>query len=349
MKQQRQDLFAADHRRQKITQFTKVLDALDGLVDWAALTTVVNNCTGREASQLKGGRPAYPTQVLVKIIVLQQLYGNLSDEDTEYALLDRGSWQRFIGMAEARDLPDARTIWHFKNQLAQTGSATELFADVQRQLNAAGLAAKGGQMIDATIVPSPKMHFTKDEKQTIAAGEIPDHWSDKQAAHKDTDAHWSAKRGQWYHGYKAHANADQKHKLIRILEVTPANESDMNHFEEMIDTTEDRQQHGKTIHADRGYDSAANRQTLKANKLRDGVARNDDRKRYDQTDIHARNHKLSRIRARVEHVFGAWEKVIGKSIRCIGLKRATAQITMQAIVVNLRRWVTLDAQGASAA
>ena len=73
----------------------------------------------------------------------------------------------------------------------------------------------------------------------------------------------------------------------------------------MIDTTVDRQQHGKTIHADRGYDSALNRQALKANKLRDKVARNDDRKRCDQTDIRARNHKLSRIRARVEHVFGA--------------------------------------------
>ena len=117
----------------------------------------------------------------------------------------------------------------------------------------------------------------------------------------------------------------------------------------MLDTTVARQQHGKTNHADRGFDSAANRQTLKANKLRDGVARNDDRKRYGQTDIHARNHKLSRIRSRVDYVFGAWQKVIGKSIRCAGLVRAKAQITMQAIVVNLRRWVTLDAQGASAA
>ena len=158
---------------------------------------------------------AYPSQALVKIIVLQQLYGNLSDEVTEHALLDRGSWQRFIGMANTRDLPDARTIWHFKNQLACTSSTSELFADVQRQLNAAGLVAKGGQMMDATIVPLPKMHFTKAEKETIAKGKTPAHWRDKQAAYKDTDAHWSAKRG---------------------------------------------------------YGSAANRQTLKANKPRDGVA-----------------------------------------------------------------------------
>lgn len=123
----------------------------------------------------------------------------------------------------------------------------------------------------------------------------------------------------------------------------------MTHFEEIIDTSSARQQSGKTIHADRGYDSNANRQTLKTHKLRDGIARNADRKRYDQTAIHTRNQKLSRIRARVEHVFGAWEQVIGKSIRCVGLTRAKAQIAVQAMVVNLRRWVTLDARSVSAA
>ena len=100
--------------------------------------------------------------------------------------MDRGSWQRFIGLADGRDLPDARTLWHFKNQLAQTGSAADRFAAVQAQLNAAGLIAKGGQMIDATIVPSPRMHFTQQEKQSLAQGKTPQHWSNKQAAHKDT-------------------------------------------------------------------------------------------------------------------------------------------------------------------
>jgi transposase, IS5 family len=349
MKKQSNDLFAADERRHKLIPYTKVLDSLTQLVDWAALAQVINTSTGREAPQPKGGRPSYPTEALIKLIVLQQLYGNLSDEDTEYALLDRGSWQRFIGLADARRLPDARTLWHFKNQLAQTGSSTALFAEVQRQLNSAGLQARGGQMIDATIVPAPKMHFTKEEKQTIADGKIPAHWSPKQAAHQDTDAHWTAKRGQWQHGYKAHVNVDQTHKLIRILDVTPANHSDMTHFEPVLDLSPARQATGQTVYADRGYDSATNRQTLKRHHLRDAIARNDDRQCYDQTDIHARNQQLARIRSRVEHVFGAWEKVIGKSIRCIGLVRATAQITIQAVVVNLRRWVTLDAQGACGA
>ena len=348
MKKRTGDLFAGHRRQEKLVQFTKVLDALTRLVDWAALARVVNDATGREAPQPKGGRPPYPTQSMLKIMVLQQLYGNLSDEEMEYALLDRTSWQQFVGLVEFRDLPDARTLWAFKNQLAQAGGAVVLFADVQRQLAMAGLIAKGGQMIDATIVTAPKVHLTKDEKEAVDRGETPSHWSQKEAAHRDTDAHWTAKRDQWYFGYKAHANADQAHKLIRGLEVTPANVDDGTMLEAMIDDDKARQKHGKTLHADRGYDSKANRTMLKDKGLKDSIARKDNRKQFDQSDIHRRNHRLARIRARVEHVFGGWEKTMGKAIRCIGLLRAKSPITVQALVYNLRRWVTLDTRGASA-
>lgn len=343
------DLFAVHSRHQKLTQFTKVLDRLNLLVNWAALARIVNDKTGREQDSPKGGRPPYPTQALLKIIVLQQLYGNLSDEEMEYALLDRMSWQHFIGLTHARDLPDARTIWAFKNQLAQVGGAATLFADVQRQLAMAGLIAKGGQLIDATLVSAPTVHLSQDEKASVDAGETPAHWSAKVAAHKDTDAHWTAKRNRWTFGYKAHINADQAHKLIQIIDVTPANVSDTLVFAPLLDTTSKRRQRGKTVHADRGYDSAKNRATLKMNKLRDGIARNDDRTRCDQTEIHQRNKRLAKIRGRVEHVFGGWEKIMGKHIRCVGLKRAKAMITLQAMVYNLRRWVTLDSQGACVA
>lgn len=192
---------------------------------------------------------------MIKIIVLQQLYGNLSDEETEYSLLDRRSWQQFIELANARDLPYARTIWHFKNQLVETGGAEKIFAAVQGQLTRAGYQAQGGQMIDATIIPSPKMHFDREEKDSLKKDEQPQHWSDKQAAHKDTDAHWTMKHGKSYHGYKAHVNADQKHKLIRVLKVTPANKSEVNHLEPILDQSEGRNETGKTVFADRGYDS----------------------------------------------------------------------------------------------
>lgn len=243
MKNKTGDLFAGHRRREKLMQFTKVLEALTRLVDWAALAQVVNDATGCEAPQPKGGRPPYATQAMMKIIVLQQIYGNLSDEEMEYALLDRTSWQQFVGLAEARDLPDACTIWAFKNQLAQAGGAVVLFAEVQRQLAAAGLIAKGGQMIDATIITAPKVQLNKDEKQTVDRGETP----------------------------------------ARLL-------------------------HGKTIHADRGdmtvlatqaYSKTNTSKTaLPARMIAAATTR-------VTCDIHRRNRKLSRIRARAEHVFGS--------------------------------------------
>ncbi|MDO9192356.1 MAG: transposase, partial [Undibacterium sp.] len=62
-----------------------------------------------------------------------------------------------------------------------------------------------------------------------------------------------------------------------------------------------------------------------------------------------RNQLLSKVRVRVEHVFGTWEKVIGKKVRCIGLTRANAQITVQALVYNLRRWVSIAGKNPSVA
>ena len=346
MKERNGYLFLAEQREAKLAQFTGRLDRLSTLVDWQGLARAVNDATGREGPRPKGGRPPYPTEALLKIVVLQQLYGNLSDEEMEYCLLDRMSWQTFTGLTGHRHLPDARTIWAFKELLAKGGGAEALFEIVGEQLAAAGLKARGGQIIDATFVTVPKTDLDKDEKEAIKDGQIPEHWSDKQAAHKDTDARWTKKHDRCFYGYKAHINTDQKHKLIRTIEVTPANVDDRTPLEALLDESEARKREGQTVHADRGYHSATVREMLKTKGLVDGVARKDDPSRYDQTEIHERNKSLSKIRARVEHVFGDWAQSSGKTLRCIGKVRAKAQIILRACVYNLRRWVTLDRRGA---
>ena len=349
MKERNGYLFLAEQREAKLAQFTGRLDYLSKLVDWQGLARAVNEATGREGPRPKGGRPPYPTEALLKVVVLQQLYGNLSDEEMEYCLLDRMSWQSFTGLAGHRHLPDARTIWAFKELLAKEGGAEALFDIVGEQLAAAGLKARGGQIVDATFVTVPKTGLDEEEKETIKNGETPAHWSDKQAAHKDTDARWTKKHNKSFYGYKAHINADQKHKLIRAIDVTPANVDDRVPLEGLLDDSDARKQEGKTVHADRGYHGEAVREMLKSKGLIDGVARKDDPRRHDQTEIHERNHALSRIRARVEHVFGDWWQSSGKTLRCIGKVRAKSQTILRACVYNLRRWVTLDRRGACGA
>ena len=161
------------------------------------------------------------------------------------------------------------------------------------------------------------------------------------------------KHGKWFYGDKGHINADQKHKLIRAIEVTPANVDERVPLEKLIDADAVRLDCGKTVHADKGYDAKATRELLNARRLRDGVAGKDDAQRYDQTDNQRRNQKLSRIRAKLEHVFGGWQKTMGKRLRSIGETRAKSMIVVQWTVYNLGRWVSLDAgigeRGASTA
>jgi transposase, IS5 family len=349
MKNRTGDLFSRARREEKLAQFTGVLDRLEKLIDWEGLAKAVNAATGREAARPQGGRPPYPTAILLKIVVLQQLYGNLSDEQMEYALLDRLSWQRFIGMPDARDLPDARTLWAFKNLIAGGGGADALFAEVGHQLARAGLTAKGGQLVDATIVEVPKTQISKESREQVNKGETPSHWSAKRIVHTDRDARWTSKHGAWFYGYKGHINADQKHKFIRAIEVTAANVDDREPLAKLINTDATRLEHGKTLHADKGYDAKATRELLKSKGLRDGVSRKDDAQRYDQTDNQTRNKRLSKIRARVEHIFGGWEQTMGKRLRVIGATRAKSMIIVQATVYNIRRWVTLDGRGACVA
>ena len=350
MKERNGYLFIAEQREKKLAQFTGTLDRLAALVDWSGLARAVNEATGREAERPQGGRPPYPTVAMLKIVVLQQLYGGMSDEQMEYCLLDRMSWQRFVGLDGHRHLPDARTIWKFKELLAkgneQGSGAQALFDIVHTQIERAGFKASGGQMVDATFVTVPKTDVTEEDRKSLNEGKTPEHWSAKEAAHKDGDARWTIKGKQAFYGYKAHINADQKHKIIRAIAVTPANVDDRKPLEGLIDTSQERKADGKTVHADRGYHGKEQREMLKANGLVDGIARKDDPNRCDQSEIHARNKELSKIRARVEHIFGDIHQSSGKSLRCIGQTRATAQSILKATVYNLRRWLVIDRRGA---
>ena len=141
-------------------------------------------------------------------------------------LLDRRSFQRFCGLSEEINLPDARTIWLFKQRLVAGGlGAQTLFEAVQQQLHAHGYIPRGGQIVDATIVRAPIQHLDKEEKAQVKEGQVPEAWSQKKARHKDIEARWTKKHGKSYFGYKLHANVDVRWKCIRRWKVTPATTS----------------------------------------------------------------------------------------------------------------------------
>ena len=158
------DLFADEHHRKKIDTLGDPLAEIESYIDFAALAAEVDRVAPRPVSP-QGGRPPYPTETMVRILVLKRLY-NLSDEQMEYQLLDRMSYKRFCGLASAVNIPDRTTVWTFENRIGDAG-AKVLFDGVTAQLLRHGFIARGGQIVDATLVPAPKQRNSREENKLV--------------------------------------------------------------------------------------------------------------------------------------------------------------------------------------
>jgi IS5 family transposase len=111
---------------------------------------------------------------MVRILVLKRLH-NLSDEQMEYQLLDRMSYQRFCGLEDAINIPERTTIWKFEQRIGESG-AKALFDGVSTQLLKKGFIARGGQIIDASLVPAPKQRNSRKENKLLRQKAIPLDW-----------------------------------------------------------------------------------------------------------------------------------------------------------------------------
>ena len=102
---------------------------------------------------------------------------------------------RFLGLGLGDPVPDANTIWTFREALTRAGATQRLFALFDRELRAKGHLAMSGQLVDESLVSAPKQRTTRVEKQAIKEGRIPAGWQDRPAKlrQKDRDARWTVK------------------------------------------------------------------------------------------------------------------------------------------------------------
>lgn len=288
----------------------------------------------------KAGRKPWDAVVIFKAIVLCELY-NLSDEQFEYQLRDRLSFMRFLGLGLEDRVPDATTVWLYREQLVQAEVVDELFDAFDAHLKAQGWLAMGGQMIDASIVPVPKQRNGRDENAAIRAGETPKGWDDKPARRrqKDTDARWTKKHGKSHYGYKNHVNVDRRHKLIRRYKVTDA----AVHDSQVLDDVLDGDNTASEVWADSAYRSAEIEAKLRERGLKSRIHRKAQRNRPLRKREQQGNRTRSKVRARVEHVFGAQVNDMGGTlVRSIGIARAKARIGLKNLAYNMRRAVQLE-------
>jgi hypothetical protein len=130
--------------------------ALDELIDFQQLVDVLDAIAPRKQSN-KGGRPAYPTEIELRVIILKRL-NNLSNDQMNLLLNDRMSFQRFTKLSHSPNIPDADTIWVFEDLIGEQ-IAKPLFETVERQITQHGYGARKDQIVDAPLVPAPKQHI----------------------------------------------------------------------------------------------------------------------------------------------------------------------------------------------
>jgi IS5 family transposase len=297
----------------------------------------------REGSrQSRAGRKPYDEVLMFKMLVLQSLYG-LADGQLEYQVRDRISFMAFLGLRPGDSVPDEKTVWLFRDQLARQGLVKHLFRRFDAILSSKGFVASKGSLVDASIVEAPRQRNTREENEQIKAGERPESFDENpcKGRQKDTDARWTMKRQTRYFGYKNHVNVDVKHKFIRRYVVTDA----ATHDSQMIDKLLDPANTSRDVYGDSAYRSEAISRSLDEQGYRDRIHRKGYRGRPLSARSRSANTRKSRVRARVEHVFGRQAQFachLGRSlIRCIGSVRACATIGLRNLVYNLDRYARL--------
>lgn len=332
-------LYAGPERSVKRERLGDPLQVMDKHVDFAALAKAVDGKL-RLGGSGRGGRPAYPTEMMIRILVLQQLY-NLSDEALEYQLLDRASFQRFTGLEHSGRVPDAKTVWVWRERLKAQDLIGDISEAVGRQLTCAGFIARGGQIIDATVVTAPIQRNTSDEKAHIEKEEVPPTWSDAKRAQKDVQARWTKKYGRFEFGYKLHANVDRRWGFIRQHEVTPAQVHDTRVFESLLHPSNT----STAVYADGGYAKRGREESLLEAGYRPCLHRKGEAGRPLSKRQQQRNHRLSKQRTYVEHAFARLAHMGGKRLRTIGLERARIVIGLKVVAHNLMHLARLQNRG----
>lgn len=296
------------------------LATMQEAVPWETLAKPVRALYRNDS--VKGGRPNVSAVVMLKCLLVQKWFG-YSDPQLEEALLDSIAIREFVGLGQGDAVVDETTMVVFRRRLREAGLTHDLFDAVVVHLQDQGLFVDEGTIVDATIIQAPQGKKTKD-----AEGEVVKDTRDKQAG-------YTKKHGRSYHGYKAHLATDAR-GLAKDYRVTPANEHDSKRFDEL---TEDEV---KAKYGDSAYMDKRRKKELEEANIFCGIIERRVRGQGELTaEQKAHNKRVSKVRARVEHVFG-WGWQMGQFVRCRyrGIRRNAEDIGWGLIAYNLKRSVS---------
>jgi IS5 family transposase len=328
-----------DLRLSKISKLGDPLEKLNYGVNFEIFGKLLETSLSK-LSKGAGGRPPYDYVLMFKILILQRYY-NLSDDQVEFRINDRLSFMRFSDLTIADDIPDSRTVWHFREQITDLGLAEELFSLFSNELQKLNLIVNEGKIIDASFVEVPRQRNKSEENERIKEGKGEDLWEDKpkKKRRKDIDARWTKKNKQTFFGYKNHVKQDGKSKLITKYAVTSAEVHDSRATDILLDEND----RDEALYADSAYTGESQEKIIESRGMENKVCKKGYRNKPLTDEEKADNTEKARFRGRVEHIFGFMEMSMNEMyIQCIGIKRATAIIGLMNLTYNMFRKIQLE-------
>jgi IS5 family transposase len=357
------DLFLDKKIYNRLDKMNDPLARLDAIMNWTSFVEIIDELRPDKTNNGVGGRPPIKSIVLFKGLLIGEIY-NLSDAQLEYQITDRASFARFCGLGFGDASPDANSFWLLREKLKETKTYDDLFRALLVAIADAGLEYSKCAIVDATFVDSPRnRNLSKKQREALKAHDkkpdeplpfeldkeqiyrlesaLPE--VDRTMSHRlrqtDTDARWAKKGDEVHFGYKDHVAVDAESKLIIEHVVTAASVHDSQKLSDVVpDNTE-------SVYDDAGYVGAEVDSKLKEkcpNVEHFTCAKAQKNKPLTMEQKEHNREIVSRIRSRVEHVFGRITYCMGGlTIRTIGIDRAKCQIALRDFAYNIMRFSTL--------
>ena len=331
--------FDEDLRLSKLSKLGDPLDKLARSIDFELFRNLLESRL-HVAAKGKGGRRPYDYVLMLRVLILQR-YCNLSDGQTEYQVCDRLSFMRLLGLTLADDVPDSKTVRHFRERLVESGLARELFELFLGELEKLGLVVHAGRIVDASFVEVPRRRNKKEDNEAVKGGRLPQGWEHKpdKLRQKDVDARWTRKDNLAFYGYKNHAKCDSKSKIITGYSVTDAAVHDSQPLLELLGEKDGQQ----PLYADSAYvGEELHQKPVEGKKVGLSICEKGYRNKPLTDEQKGADTEKSRTRARVEHIFGFVENSMnGSFIRSIGMARALTAIGLMNLTYHLFRKLQL--------
>ena len=332
--------FDQDIRLTKLSKLGDPLEKLNQGIDFELFRNILE-AGFEKVAKGKGGRRPFDYVMMFKILILQRYY-NLSDDQIEYQINDRMSFMRFLNLTISDDIPDSKTVWNFREQMVNLKLVDVVFDLFLKELEQLGLVVNEGKIIDASFIEVPKQRNSREENKQIKNGETPNSFDENpnKKEQKDLDARWTKKNNVSYYGYKNHVKVDVKSKLIVKYEVTDASV----HDSQILDNLLDEKDTEEDFYGDSAYRGQKQQDIISQKEMIDKTCK----KGYKNSPLtdqeKAINKEKSRIRSRVEHVFGFMEgSMNGMNLYAIGIKRVEGIVGLMNLTYNMFRKIQLQA------